>query len=268
LGARRDKQTGRGTGVASAVVQGLGLALLALASGATMVRAEPLDLQDPTARWIDVRFEVSPADEPGRLDSRWSSSRVAYLESDPEESIVHIRVPTDEIEAHLRTTGRDAIPGSFSDFVWTLDARTGHVLAAELRGQVRERFSLGPIRSSALVEIHVEMTTRSVGGYLPGRGLLGMQTNTFCAPTRPPSDCVSVDPVRFDPQSGYVNAVGSLVAATGLTRIRAFSPLGEVQFRERAADAPERAVSGTSSKDAVCSAGFKGSCWADLGGES
>lgn len=246
----------------------LAVALFVLAPGATAVRAEPLDLQDPTARWIDVRFEVSPADEPGRLDSRWSPSRVAYLESDPAESVVRIRVPTEEIEAHLRTTGRDAIPGSFSDFVWTLDARTGHVLAAELRGQVRERFSLGPIRSSALVEIHVEMTTRSVGGYMPGRGILGLQTNAFCAPSQRSSDCVAVEPSRFDPQSGYVNAVGPLVAATGLTRIRAFSPLGEVQFRERAAEAPERAVSGTSSKDAVCSAGFKGSCWADLGGES
>jgi hypothetical protein len=230
---------------------------------------EPLDLQDKTSRWIEVRFEVSPSDEPGRLDSRWSSVRAAYLESDIGSSIVRIRIPTAEIEAHLGTTGTEAVPGSFSDFVWTLDSTSGHVLAAELTGRVRERFSFGLIRTSALVEIRVEMTTHDVGGFLPDKGIFGLRTNTYCSPAAPaPSGCIAVSPVRFDPDSGYVNAIGTVVAATGVAKIRAFSPLGEVRFHERGLDGTESVVSGTSRADALCSEGFNGSCWPDLGGES
>ena len=58
---------------------------------AQTARPEPLDLQDPTPRWIEVRFEISPPSEPGRLDSDWSPGRPAYLESDPDSPIVRIR---------------------------------------------------------------------------------------------------------------------------------------------------------------------------------
>jgi hypothetical protein len=247
--------------------------LIWILAGALFAQAaigEPLDLQDKTSRWIEVRFEVSPSDEPGRLDSHWSSVRAAYLESDSDSSIVRIRIPTAEIEAHLRTTGTEAVPGSFSDFVWTLDSTSGHVLAAELTGRVRERFSFGMIRTSALVDIRVEMTTHEVGGFLPDKGIFGLRTNAYCspAPALGPSGCIAVSPVRFDPDSGYVNAVGTVVAATRVAKIRAFSPLGEVQFHERRIDGTETVVSGTSRADALCSAGFNGPCWPDLGGES
>jgi hypothetical protein len=235
---------------------------------AQTARAEPLDLQDPTPRWIEVRFEVSPSSEPGRLDSHWSAGRAAYLESDPDSPIVRIRIPAEEIEAHLSTTGTETVPGSFSDFVWTLDSRSGHVLAAELTGRVRERFSLGWIRTSALIEIRIEMTTHYASGFLPGKGIFGLQTNAFCSPAPLSTGCIAVDPIRFDPDSGYVNAVGSVVAATGITEIRAFSPLGEAQFRERSPEPRETAISGSSASDALCSATFNGPCRADLGGDS
>jgi hypothetical protein len=241
------------------------LACVLFAQGAI---GEPLDLQDKTSRWIEVRFEVSPSDEPGRLDNRWSSVRAAYLESDSDSSIVRIRIPTAEIEAHLGTTGTEAVPGSFSDFVWTLDSNSGHVLAAELTGRVRERFSFGLIRTSALVEIRVEMTTHDVGGFLPDEGFFGLRTNAYCSPAPESSGCIAVFPVRFDPDSGYVNAVGTVVAATGVAKIRAFSPLGEVRFHERGLDGTESVISGTSRADALCSGAFDGPCWADLGGES
>lgn len=240
-------------------------ALLATATAG----AEPVDLHDPTARWIEVRFEVSPPDEPGRLDSRWSRSRIAYLEPHPERGSVEIRIPTEEIEAHLATTGADTIPGSFSDFVWTIDTDTGHVLAARLTGRVREHLSIGPIRTSALVRIEVDMTTQGPAGFRSGVGILGLQTHAYCAPAEVEEEgCTPVPPTRFDPDSGYVNAVGSVLAATRLARIRAFSPLGEVRFDERRAEGAEIAESGTSGMDAVCSAGSQGSCWAHLGGES
>jgi hypothetical protein len=241
--------------------------LLALFA-AVPAMAEPLDLDDPTPRRIEVRFEVSPEDEPGRLDAAWSAPRAAFLESDPGRSVVRIRIPTEEIEAHLRATGTDAISGSFSDFVWTLDSRTGHVLSAQLTGRVRERISLGPIRTSTTIEIRVDMTTRDTVGFRPPKRIFGLQTNAFCLPSKQPSQCVAVVPIRFDPESGYVNAVGSLVAAASIARIRTFSPLGEARFSERGPDGTETVVSGTSRADAVCFDGFNGPCWTDLGGES
>jgi len=244
--------------------------LLAFLAGRPAM-ADPLDLQDPTPRRIEVRFEVSPENEPGRLDAAWSMPRVAFLESDPGHSIVRIRIPTEEIEAHLRATGTEAISGSFSEFVWTLDSHTGHVVSAELTGRVRERISLGPIQTSTTIEIRVDMTTRDTVGFRPPKRLFGIQTNAFCRPSQqpsPPYPCVAVAPIRFDPESGYVNAVGSLVAAAAIAEIRTFSPLGEARFSERGPVGTETVVSGTSQKDAVCLEGFNGSCWPDLGGES
>jgi hypothetical protein len=236
-----------------------------LAQGAI---AAPLDLQDPTPRWIEVRFEVSTDDEPGRLDGTWSGPRPAFLESDADPSILRIRIPADEIEAHLRSIGTDTIPGSFSDFLWILDSSTGHVLAAQLTGRVRERLSLGPIRTSATAGIRVEMTTRDAAGFRPAGGLFGLRTNAFCLPSPQRARCVAVAPKPFNPKTGYVNAVGSMVAVAPIAEIHVFSPLGEARFSEKASDGTETAVSGTSQADAVCSDGFDGPCGADLGGES
>lgn len=281
--------------------------LAGLVAGAA--EAEPIDLRDVRARWIEVRFEVSPSDQPGTLDRSWSRPRRAYLEpvvlepaATPDRGIldgagleraatlVQIRIPAAEIEAHLRSTGTDTVPGSFSEFVWILDPESGHVRRADLSGRVREEIRLGPFRSSAQIEISVEMNTERDGGFEPGHGILGIPTHRFCTPaasstgpsaggpavTRNPGervgsaqeDCVGVPPVPFDPERGYVNAVGSVLARTAITQVRAFSPLGEVEFLEQSVRGTESVVSGTSEPEALCSGPFIGPCAAGLGGES
>lgn len=230
--------------------------------------AAPLDLQDTTPRWIEVQFEVSPEDQPGRLNAIWSVPRAAFLDSDPEGESIRIRIPAREIEAHLRTTGTETITGSFSDFVWTLDSRTGHVLSAVLTGRVRERFSLGLIQTSITVDLRIEMTTQSAAGFRPTKGIFGLRTHSFCLPAPESSRCIAVAPIRFDPESGYVNAVGSVVAAAAVAKIQAFSPLGEARFSEKGPAEAESIISGTSPEDAVCLAAFDRPCRADLGGES
>lgn len=228
----------------------------------------PLDLGDETPRWIEVRFEISPHDEPGSLDRHWSVTRRARIEPRTAEGVLRIRIPAVEIEAQLRSTGTDTIPGSFSEFVWTLDPKTGHVVNAGLTGRVREQIRLGPFRSSAKVDIRVEMNTTRDAGFEPGHGILGVRTNRFCSPSRGQrTECVAVAPVIFDPRRGYVNAVGTIRAASNLAQLRAFSPLGEVKFSERASRGTESVVSGPMRADALCSAAFDGPCWLDLGGE-
>jgi hypothetical protein len=264
-----------------------------LLATAAATAAGPVDLNDPTPRWVEVRFEVSPANRPGQLDSEWSGSRVAFMDPSAGPGIVQIRIPAEEMEAHLRSTGTDAIPGTFSEFVWTFDRDTGHVLAAEMRGRVRERVRLGFIQTSATIDIEVEMTTQQSAGFASESGMLGIETQRFCAPgplrkgakikrSHRIKGCVGVEAAPFDPARGYVNAVGTLRAMTPVVEIEAFSPLGEARFSERAS-APKQGmaasfsepavvsgvVSGVSHTDAVCSREFGGQCLADdLGGES
>lgn len=247
----------------------VGIAWIGIVMGlAQLAAAVPLDLADPSPRWIEVRFEVSPADQPGRLDREWSEPRRAYLAPDPAGDAIQIRIPAAVIEAHLRSTGTDAIEGSFSEFVWTLEPASGRVLGADLSGRVREEIRLGPIRSSVQIEIEVEMTTEAGAGFEPGHGIMGVPTNRFCAPEPPDDGCVGVTPVRFEPSRGYVNAVGSLRARSKIIEIRTFSPLGEVEFLELRPRATETVISGTSRSEALCSGPFSDPCRIDLGGDS
>jgi hypothetical protein len=246
----------------------LGLGCLVWLFSVSVGGAAPLDLSDPTPRWIEVRFEISPHDAPGQLDDVWGAARRAYLEAEPGTQRVRIRIPGEELESQLRSTGTDPIRGTFSEFVWTLDAATGHVLKAELTGRVRESFRLGIFKSSTDVEIRVEMTTQSPAGFRPANLILGQTTHAFCRGTGKTNDCTLVQPMRFDPGRGYVNAVGSLRAVTALARIRTFSPLGYVVFCESDSVSEESIASGRSSHAAVCSAPIIGSCRPDLGGVS
>lgn len=258
-------------------VPALVLGLVALASSpglAPSARAAALDLDDPTPRWIQVAFEVSPPEEPGRLDSRWSALRHAYFEPDERSDRVRIRVPAAEIEAHLLSTGTEIVPGSFSEFVWTLDRSTGHVDSAQLSGRVRERLRLGLFTTALEVDIRVAMTTQARAGFRSARGALGIETHDFCSPERPLEGCVFVEARELDPERGYVNAVGRVVAATPMIEVQTFSPLGEVRFSERPADgAPEpngpAVVSSPPPSDpAVCSRELDRHCSSDRGGES
>ncbi|MBW2423117.1 MAG: hypothetical protein JRG86_02660 [Deltaproteobacteria bacterium] len=230
------------------------------------VQAEPLDLADTTPRWIEVRFEVSPEDAPGRLDGEWSAARPAFLEPTTEPGQIRIRVPADEIEAHLLATGTQAVPGTFSEFVWQIEATTGHVVHAELSGRVRQPISLGLVRSTAEVAIRAEMTTRQMGGFRPRTRLFGQSTHGFCESRQDAQDCTLVPSRPLDPQSGYVNAVGSVTARIPLASRRVFSPLGEARFSERTASRAETAGFGPSSQNAVCSGSLAGACGSDLGG--
>lgn len=241
--------------------------LLALGAGIRPAQADPIDLGDPTPRRIEVQFEVSSPSEPGRLDATWSPPRRAYLEPGEQAGTIRIRVPADEVEDHLRSTGTDVVKGSFSEFAWSLDPSTGHVVAADLQGRVRERIRLGPLSTAIEVAIRVEMTTRSEAGYRSTRGALGIETHDYCSPDQPLDGCVLVEARPFDPERGYVNAVGAVVAATPMHEVRAFSPLGEVRFSE---PAPPPAVvsSPPPSRDAVCSQTQGVACDADHGGES
>ena len=53
----------------------LGIAWLAPGSAP----AEPMDLSNPTPRWVEVRLERSPRDAPGALDTVYGPTLPAWL---------------------------------------------------------------------------------------------------------------------------------------------------------------------------------------------
>lgn len=230
-----------------------GLALAIFAAGPGAAERPPLDLADPTPRPIEVRFEISPADQPGRLDTAWSEPRPGLLEPTGHPDQVRIRIPAPEMEAHLSSTGTLVVPGSFSDFVWILDRTSGHVVEAGLAGRIQERIGFGPLATRIAIDIRVDMSTRRGAGFRTGRAPFGIETHDFCSPEEGSRSCVPVASRRFDPQQGYVNAVGFIRAATPMAEVRAFSPLGEVRFSERPTEAIAQPTGTPLERDAVFS---------------
>lgn len=191
--------------------------------------AEALDLRDARPRWVAVAFEISPAEHPARLRGRFSTRLPARLVPSAHADRVEVRVDGALVERYLLTE-HDPKPGSFGDFVWTFDTRTGHVEAASLSGDVRKELGWGFARLRRDTHIEVEMSTHAAVAFETVE-ILGERLHGLCDDARDRS-CTRVEPHRLDPRTGYVNAVGALHVAAGALSVRSFSPLGEAIFSE------------------------------------
>ncbi len=192
--------------------------------------AEPLDLRDSQPRWVSVRFENSPTELPGQLATQYTAALPAWFEPTGVGSRVRVTIAGAEVEAG-RFAAQRLRAGSFSDFVWIFDAVSGDVISARLRGTFIRRLDFGVIGTDVDLPFEAEMTTRTAVGFESGRRTFGQLLFPYCeGATR---GCTLVAPVRYDFRSGYVNAVGSLVARAVGAAARTFSPLGEALFSER-----------------------------------
>ena len=192
--------------------------------------AEPMDLLDPQPRWISARFENSPSDQPGQLATQYTADLAAWFEPDGASNRVRVTIAGAAVETgwfqkhRLRT-------GSFSDFVWLFDASSGDVLSARLRGTLIRRLEFGFLGSDVDLPFEAEMTTHAAVGFERVRHRFGQLVFPFCEHAE--RDCTLIAPVRYDSRTGYVNAVGSIVARAMGAAARTFSPLGEAIFSER-----------------------------------
>lgn len=195
--------------------------------------ADPLDLADPTPRWIAVRFERSPADRPGDLDAAYGPWLPARLTPEPRAEEIRVVLAGALVERHLfRDHG--PVPGSFSDLVFRFDPRSGHVLEATFTGTVVRRVGLGLLGFDAEVTLRASMTTLEAAGFAPARRVLGERVHELCRTQG--EGCTLVPARAYDPESGYVNAVGTLFVDVGPVTTETFSPLGEALFFEAAPD--------------------------------
>ena len=190
----------------------------------------PLDLGDARPRWISVRFENSPADRPDRLAASYTDPIDAWLEPDADPGRLRVTVAGTAVERGYFHRQRIRA-GSFSDFVWIFDRASGEVVSATLAGTLIRRFDLGPIESEVDTRFEAQMTTKAASGYRAPHDLLGQLVFPHCEEAG--EACTLIAPVRLDPRTGYVNAVGSIVGRAFGASARTFSSLGEALFSER-----------------------------------
>jgi hypothetical protein len=198
-----------------------------------------VDLRDPTPRWVEVAYEISPRDRPGQRDTRYTRKLRARFEP-LAGGRVRVTIPGRSLEQTL--LAEDApVPGSFSDFVWIFDARTGEVLSATLSGEMIRRLDWGLFESSARAKVEVEMGTQRAAGYEDSRRWLGQEFFEFCDDLER-KGCHAVPARRYDAERGYVNAVGEVSVRYGEIVLRTFSPLGEAVLSE--VETPQRMLPG------------------------
>jgi hypothetical protein len=199
-----------------------------LIHGASPVDAEPLDLRDAQPRAVRVVFEASPPDAPGGLDRHYGQPAHAWFEPSLDPGRAVARVPASEMERVLER--HQAVPGSFSDFVWLFDVASGHVLSARVSGSFVKEVDWGFFSTRVVTDTATELGTLFRAGFRAPRSRFGHLIFEFCSEER---DCTPVPPRPYDPFTGYVNAVGAIAASTALgPGSVTFSPLGEAIWSE------------------------------------
>jgi hypothetical protein len=208
------------------------------------VHADPLNLFDSRPREIAVAFEISPRDVPAQMNTRYSQDFQAFLEPGLRDSEVRVIIPSRTVEEHL-LGDQMPIRESFSDFVWTFDVETGHVVSAHLTGRVTPLINWGIITTHTQADIEVEMGTARAAGFRRPLRLMGQLIFRYCTNLADP-DCQFVESTPLDRETGYVNAIGQVWVRSAFVDVWNFSPMGEAIFREikRAPDAFVEGASG------------------------
>jgi hypothetical protein len=212
----------------------MGLALLLPSARAL---GEPVDLSDPSPRWVAVSVDRSPEVGADRQDADFSPWLPGWLAPEPgAPARLRVRVDGALVEQHL-FGGQDLRKGSFSDYALLLDAATGHVLEASYTGVVSRRLQIGPLRLSREVELRASMTTLASAGYEAPRDMLGEVVLHHCQTAAP--GCTLVVPAPYDPATGLLHAVGALEGRSGPFRAHLFAPFGQVRLQEMAPEESE-----------------------------
>lgn len=193
-----------------------------------------MNLDDTRPRAVAVRFEDSPADQPGQLATVYTSDFDGWLEPDGTDR-VRVTVKGADVERRF-FAGQRLQPGSFSDFVWIFERATGEVVSASLRGTLIRDYDFGVVRSEIDTPFEASMTTSAVAGFVAARHLFGQVVFPLCA--RAAADCTLVPAQPYDRATGYVNAVGSIVGRALGFSAETFSSLGEAVFSERPLSSP------------------------------
>jgi hypothetical protein len=191
--------------------------------------ADPVDFENPAPRWVEIAFEVSPRDRPGQMDTHYTQRLNAWFES---LEAGRIRVTIDRVDVErVLMAGQNPIEGSFTDFVWVFESESGEVVSATMSGELEKELDWGLFDSKARATIEVDMATRRTMGFKPVRRWLGQEFFSTCG-SLDEKRCTAVSASDYDPERGYVNAIGDLRVRFGEVELKTFSPLGEAKLYE------------------------------------
>ena len=194
------------------------------------VRGDPMNLLDGRARAVTVRFENSPADAPERLATVYTVDMPARFEPDPDSGLVRVRVAGADVERDYFSR-QPLRSGSFSDYVWVFEPKSGEVVSASLSGVLVRRFDLGLFQKEIDTPFEATLTTRGSFGFETARHVFGQILFPLCEQAS--RGCTLVEPVRYDPRTGYVNAVGWIGGRALGISARTFAAIGEAIFSEQ-----------------------------------
>ena len=191
--------------------------------------ADPVDFGNPAPRWVEIAFEVSPRDRPGQIDTHYTPKIDAWFET-VEAGRVRVTIDRDDVEQVL-LADQNPIAGSFSDFVWIFEARSGEVLSASMSGEFEKELDWGLFDSKVRAAVEVDMATRRNAGFKPARRWMGQEFFAMCRSVDE-KHCTEVSASGYDPERGYVNAIGDLQVRFGEVVLHTFSPLGQAKLYE------------------------------------
>lgn len=197
------------------LARGAGILLL-LGSATAASAATPLDLTDPTTRTIRIEVDQELHDY-AAVGGAYSLPIPATFTSDG--TTATITVDGSATAAFIDDFFNGAVstvPGSFSDYVITIDVATGVVTSANATG----------ILDTVLGQVPVDQTASSTA--LAGFEIfpfMGFDFPLFCTSG---ASCTIVPGAPYDPLTGRANAVGIIVTPVFNT----FTPFGDVRLTE------------------------------------
>lgn len=197
------------------VVPVVGMAILAALVTSTAI-AGPLNLADPTPRQIRVEVDQELHDY-AAIGGAYSLPIAASFTSDGTTATITVdgsaaaAFVTDFFNGAVGT-----VPGSFSDYVITIDVASGAVTSAHVSG----------ILDTSLGNIPFDQTASSdaIAGFtiFP---FMGFDFPLFCDSGE---GCTIVPGAPYDPVTGRANAVGIIVTSVFNT----FTPFGDIRLTE------------------------------------
>lgn len=197
------------------LVRVAGMAMLSTLTAAKAI-ARPLDLADPTPRQIRAEVDQELHDY-AAIGGAYSLPIPASFTSDGTTATVTVEGSAAAAFVEDFFGGAvGTVPGSFSDYVVTIDVATGAVTSAHVSG----------ILDTVLGAVPFEQTASS--GALAGFTIfpfMGFDFPLFCD-TGP--ECTIVPGAPYDPGTGRANAVGIITTPVFDT----FTPFGDIRLTE------------------------------------
>jgi hypothetical protein len=195
------------------------LAMAVVACGAlppAPARAVPVDLTDPTPRTVRLEIDQEQHDY-GFRGGAYTLPLDAAFTSDG--TTATIDVDGSAVGAFVNeyfAGAASVVPGSFSDYVVTIDVASGAVLSASVSGTLSTVVGDVPIAQTA--------SSSDVAGWQPF-DFMGFTFPLFCTSG---DGCTLVPGAPYDPLTGTANAVGIIVTSLFDT----FTPFGDIRLSE------------------------------------